>query len=181
MHKLQEHIIVSSTLKHLKHHKILKDWQHGLRARRSCETQLVTLCHEIAESLGKNKQTDMIVLEFLKAFDRVPHQHLLIKLRYYGIQGTTFRWIQSFLSSRKQQVVVDEATSDKVPVISGVPQGTVLGPLLFLLFINDLPAYVESKTRLFADDCIVYRNVKTLQDFQALQNDLYKLTDWEWK
>ena len=179
--KLQEHIIVSSTLKHLEHHKILTDCQHGFRARRSCETQLVTLCHEIAESLDKNKQTDMIILDFSKAFDRVPHQRLLIKLRHYGIQGTTFKWIQSFLSSRNQQVVVDGATSDKVPVISGVPQGTVLGPLLFLLFINDLPACVESKTRLFADDCIVYRNVKTLQDCQALQNDLYKLTDWERK
>ena len=123
----------------------------------------------------------MIILDFSKAFDRVPHQRLLIKLRHYGIQGTTFKWIQSFLSSRNQQVVVDGATSDKVPVISGVPQGTVLGPLLFLLFINDLPACVESKTRLFADDCIVYRNVKTLQDCQALQNDLYKLTDWERK
>ena len=106
---------------------------------------------------------------------------LLIKLRHYGIQGTTFKWIQSFMSSRNQQVVVDGATSDKVPVISGVPQGTVLGPLLFLLFINDLPACVESKTRIFADDCIVYRNVKTLQDCQALQNDLFKLTDWELK
>ena len=123
----------------------------------------------------------MIILDFSKAFDRVPHQRLLIKLRHYGIQGTTFKWIQSFLSSRNQQVVVDGATSDKVSVISGVPQGTVLGPLLFLLFINDLPACVESKTRLFADDCIVYRNVKTLQDCQALQNDLFKLTDLERK
>ena len=71
--KLQEHIIVSSTLKHLEHHKILTDCQHGFRARRSCETQLVTLCHEIAESLDKNKQTYMIILDFSKAFDRVPH------------------------------------------------------------------------------------------------------------
>ena len=159
--KLQEHIIISNTMKHLELYKILRDCKHGFRARRSCETQLVTLCHELADSLDKNKQTDMVILDFSKAFDQVLHQRLLIKLRHYGIQGTTFQWIQSFLSSRNLQVV--------------------LGPLLFLLFINDLPACVESKTRLFADDSIIYRNVKAIRNCQELQNDLYKLTDWEQK
>ena len=97
---------------------------------------------------------------------RNPRQHLQVDKK-------------AFLTARNQQVVVDGATSDKVPVISGMPQGTVLGPLLFLLFINDLPDCVESKTRLFADDCIVNRNVKTLQDYQELQNDIDKLADWE--
>ena len=183
--KLQEQIIVSNTMKHLEHHKILTDCQHSFRARRSCETQLVALCHELADSLDKNKQTNLVILmDFSKTFDGVPHQRLLIKLRHYGIQGTTFQWIRSFLSPRNQQVKVDGSTSDKVPVISGVPQGTVLGPLLFLLFNNDfflLPVCVESKTRLFADDCIIYRNVKTIKDCQELQNDLYQLTDWEQK
>ena len=156
-------------MKHLEHHKILTDCQHGFRARPSCERQLVTICHELADSLDKNKQTGMVILDLSKAFDRVPHQHLLIKLRHYRIQGTTFQMIQSFLSLRYQHVV-DGATSNKVPVISGVPQGTVLGPLLFPLFINDLPACVESKSRLFADDCIVYRSVNTIKDCQEVHD-----------
>ena len=118
-------------------------------------------------------------LIFPKLLIVYPHQRLLVKLQHYGIQGSTFKWIKSFLTARNQPVVVDGATSDKVPVISGVPQGTVLGPLLFLLFINDLPDCVESNPRLFADDCIVYRNVKTLQDCQEFQNEIDKLADWE--
>ena len=90
--KLQEHIIVN-TMKHIMHNKILTACHHGFRARRSCETQLVTLCHELADSLDKNKQTDLVILDLSKAFDQVPHQRLLIKLRHYGIQDTTFQWI----------------------------------------------------------------------------------------
>ena len=177
--KVQEHIITSNILKHLEEHDILTDCQHGFRARRSCETQLVTLVHELAEATDRGRQTDMIILDFSKAFDRVPHLRLLAKIHHYGIRGPSYNWIRSFLKDRNQQVVVDGATSDKAQVVSGVPQGTVLGPLLFLMFINDLPDTVTSNTRLFADDCIIYRTVKSIQDCLQLQEDLRELATWE--
>ena len=177
--KLQEHILVSSIMKHLDSHNILTDSQHGFRSRRSCETQLVSLVHELATSLDSGVQTDLAILDFSKAFDKVPHRRLLRKLDHYGVRGNTFLWIKDFLSNRNQQVIVDGAISDPGPVTSGVPQGTVLGPLLFLIFINDLPDQLTCKARLFADDCIVYSKINSNRDQQNLQNDLDILATWE--
>ena len=116
--KIQEHIITSNILRHLEERDILMDCQHGFRARRSCETQLVTLVHELAEAIDRGRQTDMIILDFSNAFDRVPHLRLLAKIHHYGTRRPTYNWIKSFLQNRNQQVVVDGATSDKVKVIS---------------------------------------------------------------
>ena len=166
-------------VKHLERHNILNDCQHGLRAKRSCETQILTLYHELAASLDKKIQIDMIILDFSKAFDRVPHQCLLKKVHHCGIRGTTYHWISSFLNSRTQQVLVEGQSSEKVPVVSGVPQGSVLGPVLFLIFINDLPDNINSRTRLFADDCILYRQITSETDQRLLQEDLDRLATWE--
>ena len=177
--KLLEHVVVSQLRDHFDANNILADCQHGFRAQRSCETQLIGLTQELHQHLEDKKQVDMIVLDFSKAFDKVPHQRLMTKLWNYGIQGSTHAWIKSFLLGRSQRVVVDGETSDWVPVESGVPQGTVLGPVLFRAFINDLPKCVKSNVRLFADDCVLYREIDNEIDCASLQSDLRKLEMWE--
>jgi ribonuclease P/MRP protein subunit RPP40 len=124
-------------------------------------------------------QGDVAVMDFSKSFDVVPHQRLLRKLDYYGIRGAPLKWIQDFLSGRTQQVVVDGMFSEIAPVTSGVPQGSVLGPILFLTFINDMPEAVKSNCKLFADDSIVYRACNSLADSTDLQKDLESLERWE--
>ena len=177
--KMMEHIVVSQMMDHFDHHNILTDCQHGFRERRSCETQLINLTQELHQSLEDQEQVDMVVLDFSKAFDKVPHQRLMKKLWNYGVRGSTHQWIQSFLIGRQQRVIVEGELSDWVPVESGVPQGTVLGPVLFLAYINDLPKSVTSNVRLFADDCVVYRTVSSTDDCLQLQDDLESLEEWE--
>ncbi len=121
----------------------------------------------------------MLVLDFAKAFDTVAHKRLLSKLSRYGITGELHTWIMSFLEGRTQTVVVEGVSSDPAPVKSGVPQGSVLGPLLFLIFINDLAEHTSSTVRLFADDCVMYKPVKSIEDCKVLQKDLDQLHLWE--
>ena len=120
--KMLEHIIFSSTMKHLNSHKILTPNQHGFRSKRSCETQLTATIQGIAKNLKSGKdQVDVILLDFAKAFDKVPFQRLLLKSSFYGIGDNTLQWISSFLHGRTQQVLVEGFTSEKLDVLSGVP------------------------------------------------------------
>ena len=137
--------------------------KHGFRRNRSCETQLLQFTTEIANILAADKQTDALVMDFSKAFDKahkhhkVGHGRLLQKLGHYGVRarGKTQRWIRGFLSGRTQEVVVEGQHSDRVPVTSGVSQGSVIGPCLFLHYINDLPEGIGSTVRLLADDTVM--------------------------
>jgi len=178
--KIMEHILSSSIMKHLEQYDILTDAQHGFRKDRSCETQLILTLHGLARSIENNEQMDVILLDFSKAFDKVPHERLLHKIKHYGIRDNILEWLRDFLSGRNQKVLVEGKESSTAPVLSGVPQGSVLGPLMFLIYINDLPEYIKSSTvRLFADDCVVYRKIKDQADGDMLQEDLDRLQQWE--
>jgi hypothetical protein len=140
--KLMEHIVTKHVINHIENNKFLYELQHGFRHNRSNDTQLLSFIQELSETDNKYIQTGLIIMDFAKAFDIVPHRRLLFKLNYYGISGLTLHWISAFLTNRTQTVVIDGKSSSTVPVTSGVPQVTVLGHVFFLVYINDLSDYL---------------------------------------
>ena len=147
---------------------------------RSCVTQLLSVLHELGAALDAGLETDVIYLDFSKAFDSVPHKKLLHKLSLFGITGSLHRWFSDYLLSRSQRVLVDGAFSPWTRVESGVPQGSLLGPFLFLLYVNDLPDVVRpgSSIALFADDAKCSRPISNAADHRLLQLDLDQLYNW---
>ena len=176
--KIFEYIIVSSISQHASNHNIICNEQHGFRKNHSCETQLLETVNDLSASLNSSNQIDLLLLDFSKTFDKVSHPHLLHKLSYYGITGPLLNWISDFLKDRVQQVLLHNDRSQFCNVLSGVPQGSVLGHLLFLLYINDLPSNVTSKIRLYADDVILYREIHSAEDIIKLQKDLDIIAQW---
>ena len=168
--------IASSLSKHFTNSNILYDLQHSFREKRSCEIPLIMLIDELAKNMQTGFQTDLTLLDFSKAFDKVAHEKLLLKLHYYGIRGDV---LKNFLDNRKQAVIINGISSDSISVSSGFPQGSVLGPILFLAYINDLPKQVKSKVRLFADDTAMYLAISSLPEASNLQDDLIQLEKWE--
>ena len=157
----------------------LSTFQFGFLSGRSTLQQLLIFLSSLHENLDKKLQTDVIYLDFRKAFDTVPHDKLLAKLWSMGITGRLWLWFKAYLSSRHQSVSINGHLSDYLPVTSGVPQGSILGPMLFLTFINDLPSFVKSVNMvLFADDTKCFKTIRNNLDSSALQNDLDSLHQW---
>ena len=158
--KVLEHIVFCSIMDHVDLHNILVQSPHGFRNKHSCETQLVNTFEDLARWLYDREQLDLPVLDFSKAFHTVAHQRLLGKFRYYGIRDSTLNWIRHWLTGRSQRVAVEGDCSSEVAVKSGIPQRTVLGPLMFILYINAISNNTSSNIKLFADDCLIYRRIK---------------------
>ena len=176
--KVLEALIRDQLLCHLTEQGLLSDDQHGFRPRRSCSTQLLHFLEAVSTELEHANPVDVLYMDFQKAFDSVPHQRLLHKLRSYGVSGCLLAWIEAFLTERWQQVVLEGCHSEWSAVLSGVPQGSVLGPLLFLVYVNDLPDTVHSGVKMFADDTKLYSHVSPPAGGVQLQADLDALNRW---
>ena len=177
--KIFERILRNHIVHHLESNNLICNNQHGFRKHRSCLTQLLSHIDIILQNFLNNKDTDVIYLDYAKAFDKVDHQLLLNKLHSYGIRGKLLMWLNSYLSNRWQTVVINGKHSLPAKVISGVPQGTVLGPILFILYLNDLETCIHhSIISSFADDTRLKRAINTVQDTTLLQTDLENSTNW---
>ena len=163
-------------MNHLERHNTLSGHQHGFDKRRSCETLFIQVVDDLAKCLNEGGQIDAVLLDFSTAFDKVSHHHLATKLHHYGMRGKMLEWVKSFLSSCTQEVILEGKTSSPAPVTSGVPQGSVLAPILFLKR-STKPGFLNCTT--FADDCLLYRNINTTHAAETLQEDIDTLQTWE--
>jgi len=142
--KMLESFVRDAIVNHMNDYDLYFEGQHGFRKRRSCVTQLLEVMEILTDCLEAGNPIDIVYLDFKKAFDSVPHQRLLVKLNLYGIEGNVYKWIESFRTGRTQRVRVGRERSNCTEVLSGIPQGSILGPILFTIFINDISKDVQS-------------------------------------
>ena len=176
-----EKLIRNALLQHMISEELLSDYQHGFVMGRSCTTQLLQVIDKWTEILDEGGSVDVIYLDLTKAFDTVPHQRLLNKLSGYGVGGRILEWIKQFLTGRRQKVRVGHAELAWSEVLSGVPLGSVLGPVLCVCYINDLPDIISSFLYMYADDTMLFRRVDKGEDRKRLQCDLDLVGDWAGK
>ena len=180
--KLMEKLVRDIIVRHMTENNLFSNAQHGFIKGKSCVTQLLEFLEDIMQSIDNGNGVDVIYLDFCKAFDKVPHRRLLQKLYAYGIRGKVHARVKEFLSGREQRVIVNGSQSTWINITSRIPQGSVLGPVLFLVFINDLPEVIKVLIKLFADDAKLYSVVTSNADNRA-QFSLNRAVDWSkvWK
>ncbi|KAL8582030.1 hypothetical protein ACOMHN_028011 [Nucella lapillus] len=173
--KVMEKMLKERVMDHLQRNQLISEEQHGFVPGRSTITQLL----EVMDTWrGECRCSLHQYMHYQKAFDSVPHRRLLGKVRAHGVGGKVLGWIQDFLKERRQKVVINGIHSQDADVTSGIPQGNVLGPLLFVMFINDLPRVVKSEVKIFADDTKLYGRSDTAQGIQNMQDDPDQLQMW---
>ena len=176
--KLMESVIRDKIITFLETNDIIKDSQHGFRNKRSCLSNLLDFYNDVFQMYDDTRAVDVIYLDFQKAFDKVPHRRLISKVKAHGITGNLSNWIENWLSDRKQRVVINGKSSDWTSVNSGVPQGSVLGPVLFIIYINDIDENITCRISKFADDTKITNTVCSEQQRLCIQNDLNTLSRW---
>ena len=176
--KMMEKLVRNEVMAHMTRNNLLSSLQRGAVHGRSRTTQLLEVLDKWTEAIEQGDSVDAIYLDFAKTFDTVPHQRLLVKLAGYGIGGKVLQLIAAFLEGRRQRVLINGSKSSWSPVTSGIPQGNVHGPMLFVCYVNDMPGVVDSPIHMFADDTKIYRQMTAQSDQVALQTDLRQLEAW---
>ena len=176
--KMMESFVRDTVVTHFLKKSLLTTKQYGFISGRSTTTQLLNYLDKCVKTIVDGGVVDAIYLDFSKAFDTVPHRRLIGKLEAYGIKGNILKWIRDFLDGRIQQIMVNGVKSEITPVISGIPQGTVLGPVLFVIYINDLLDNIKSDGLMFADDTKIFRHITSREDDLAFQSDIKLLEHW---
>ena len=179
MSKVLERIVYKKLFKYCTENNLLNSRNSGFKPKDSAVNRLVELVHNIESGLNDKEEIGIVFLDISKAFDKIWHDGLLFKLKQIGIDMSLLKWFQSYLSDRTQYVVLNGSASSHEPVMAGVPQGSILGPLLFLIYINDITENIESDMTLFADDASVLKKSKDRIIIKStLNNDMIKIGTW---
>ena len=172
--------ITSCLTLYLQDYTLLSPHQYGFRASLSCTctSQLIHLFHTWSSALDQGKTYDVVFLDFEKGFDSVPHVHFISKLWQYGICGQILEWLSDFLLDRYQRVVLEGESSNWTKVSSGFPQGSIVGPILFLLYVNDIPENLSCATEMFADDTLLFNSGNPSDASSPIQDSLSRISHW---